>query len=378
MNIGIDLRGILEKNKTGVGEYTLNLIKAVLEQDKTNRYFLFTNSIKKTTKPPFYQNNVFCVHTHYPNKILNLALTLGLIKIENLLPEKINYWFSPNLNFTSLKKSTKHILLLHDLSFEFFPEFYTLKRQLWHRFINPKKLCETADIIITPSVNTKRDLINYYQIPDKKIQVIYPGLSKNFYIDEEELKKQKNFIKKKYGLPDNFILFLAAIEPRKNLLGLIKAYEKLPPTITNKYHLIIAGAKGWKNNSVYKAALHSSLKQNIKFFGYLPDLEKPALYSLADLFVFPSYYEGFGLPIIEAMQMNTPVIASNCSSINEIAKNGVLLVNPNNTNNLSVAIKTILQNPELIINYKKRGKEIASEFNWHEAAALWLRLLESD
>ena len=375
MNIGIDLRGILEKNKTGVAEYTTNLIKAVLEQDKTNRYFLFSNSTKEKIKLPFNQANTTHIHTHYPNKLLNLALFLKLTKIEKLIPEKIDCWFSPNINFISLKKSTHHILMLHDLSYEFFPEFYTFKQRLWHQLINPKKLCQTADKIIVPSQNTKRDIVNYYQIAENKIQVIYPGLSDQFFITGEELAKQKNFIKKKYGLPDNFILFLAAIEPRKNIVGLIKAYEKLPPTLTDKHHLIIAGAKGWKNRLVYEAALRSPLKNKIKFLGYVPDAEKPALYSLSDLFVFPSFYEGFGLPIIEAMQMGTPVIASNRSSLSEVTKDNALLINPNNTTHFSNSLKTLLQDHELQKTYKKRGKEIASEFSWKKAAAEWLSLI---
>ena len=374
MNIGIDLRGILEKNKTGVGEYTLNLLKAILEQDKTNRYFLFSNSSKEKTLPPFSQDNVFHIHTRHPNKLLNLALFFKIIKIENLLPDKIDCWFSPNLNFISLKKTTQHILMVHDLSYEFFPEFYTLKRKLWHKFINPKKLCQTADTIIVPSQNTKRDIRDYYQIPDNKIKVIYPGLSEQFFITDDNLAKEKSLIRKKYGLPDNFILFLAAIEPRKNILGLIKAYEKLPPNLISKYHLLIVGAKGWKNHPIYEAANKSPLKDKIKFLGYVPDIEKPSLYSLSDLFVFPSSYEGFGLPIIEAMQMNVPVITSNRSSTSEISDNGALLINPNNISDISNSIKTILQNQELAKMYKKRGKEIASEFNWNKAATLWLDL----
>ena len=275
MNIGVDLRALLEKNKTGVGEYTFNLLQAVLKIDKTNRYFLFSNSSKNKLLPLFNQKNVIHVHTRYPNKLLNLALYFNLTKINRLLPEKIDCWYSPNLNFISLGKDTKRVLTVHDLSFEFYPEFYTYKQRLWHYFINPKKLCDNADILVVPSENTKRDLIKYYQISTDKIKVVYPSLSPYFYENFSKLEQQKSLAQKKYYLPDNFILFVGSIEPRKNISGLIKAYEKLPAHLTDKYNLIIAGAKGWKNHDVYSLANQSKLKNKIKFLGYIKDEEKP-------------------------------------------------------------------------------------------------------
>lgn len=379
MNIGIDIRPLMVKNKTGIGEYTFELLSALFKEDKNNHYYLFSNSLKNLDKLllNWQQPNVHYVHTNYPNKLLNFALVFGLVDINKLLPEKIDYWYSPNINFLSLDKQTKHILTIHDISFELFPEFYTLKQQAWHKLINPKRQCQQAEIVIVPSDNTKRDLIEYYQLDKNKIKVIYPGTSPKFDLTEEKLELQKNIVQKKYSLPDNFILFLGSIEPRKNILGLIKAFEKLPKNINDKYHLLIAGGSGWKNKLIYDNAVQSKLQNQIKFLGYIADVDKPALFALAKVFIFPSFYEGFGFPVIEAMKMSTPVITSNCSSLPEIANDAAYFINPNNPSDLSAAIKILLENNKLHFEYKKRGLALAPKYTWENSAKKHLAIFNN-
>ncbi|MFA6547838.1 MAG: glycosyltransferase family 1 protein [Candidatus Magasanikbacteria bacterium] len=379
MNIGVDVRSLMTKNKTGIGEYAFGLLNAILKTDTTNNYYLFSNASKKTDRNllAWQQPNTHHIHTNFPNKLLNLALACKLININKLLPEKIDCWYSPNINFLSLNKNIKHILTIHDISFELFPEFYTLKQQLWHKIINPKKQCVRADTIVVPSENTKRDLIEYYQINENKIKVIYPGISPNFDLTDARLKLQKTIVQKKYDLPENFILFLGSIEPRKNLIGLIKAFEKLPKDLSDKFYLIIAGGSGWKNKSIYETAGKSKLRDHIKFLGYIADTDKPALFALSNLFVFPSFYEGFGFPVIEAMKMGTPVITSNRSSMPEITNNATYLINPNNVSNISNAIKSLLKNSKLYEEYLKRGLELASKYTWENSAKEHLAIINS-
>ncbi len=379
MNIGVDIRLLMTKNKTGIGEYTFELLSAIFKEDKYNHYYLFSNSLKNLDKIIFNQQqpNIHYVHTRYPNKLINLAIAFGFININRLLPEKIDQWYSPNINFLSLDKQTKHILTIHDISFEIFQDFYTLKQQIWHKIINPKKQCHQADIIIVPSENTKQDLIQYYQINENKIKVIYPGISTKFDLIEGKLKLQKTIVQKKYDLPENFILFLGSIEPRKNLLGLIKAFEKLPKNLSDKFYLIIAGGSGWKNKLIYENASKSKLHDHIKFLGYIADTDKPALMALANLFVFPSFYEGFGFPIVEAMKMSTPVITSNRASLPEISNNAAYLINPNNPTDLSATIKLLLGNNKLYTEYLKRGLELASKYAWENSAKEHLTIINN-
>ena len=373
MNIGVDIRSLMIKNRTGVGEYNFELLNAVFKLDKNNQYFLFYNSYKNLDKilPKWDQPNVHYAGAQFPNKIFNLAIAGKILRLNRLLPKKIDCWYSPNINFCCLDKNIKHVITIHDLSFEIFPEFYTFKQRLWHWFTKPKKQCQQAETIIVPSENTRRDLVQYYQIDEQKIKVIYPGISEIF--NRPPTGQDKTIVQKKYNLPENFILFLGSIEPRKNILGLISAFEKLPSQLTDKYYLIIAGASGWKNHPIYEKATKSKLKNQIKFLGYISDTDKPNLYALAKLFVFPSFYEGFGFPIIEAMKIGTPVITSNRSSLPEVSRSSAYLIEPNNIGSLILGIKTLLENRPLREKYSERGHQLASTYSWNDHARAWLK-----
>jgi len=369
----------MTKNKTGVGEYTDNLLNAIFLLDKKNNYYLFYNSHKNQEKniPRYPYDNVHYVCLKYSNKLLNLGLFLNLIQIQKLIDVPLDWWYSPNFNFLSLSKNIHRLLTVHDLSFELFPEFYTIKQRLWHWAIRPRRQCQLANVIITPSENTKRDLVDYYKIKPEKIKVIYPGISPDFSLTENKLSELKSLIIKKYNLPENFILFIGSIEPRKNIPTLIKAFEKLPANISNEYSLIIVGATGWKNNDIYKLATKSSISNKIKFLGYIPNNEKPAFYALSQLFVFPSYYEGFGFPIVEAMTMKTPIISSNRSSLSEISNDSVYLINPNRPDELNHAIKKIITENPLKKHLIEKGFLTSQQFSWTKAAAQWLDILEN-
>src|SRR3989338_8960270 len=310
MRIGIDIRPLMSPFRTGVGEYTFELLNAVFEIDKINEYFLFYNSYADVSAhiPKWEQENVHYVVTEWPNKVFNSCVKLfgrpmlDKIIIGNWKLEigNLHTWFSPNLNFTALSPNVKHILTIHDLSFELYPEFYSPKQRLWHKIINPKKQCQRADLILTPSENTKRDVVECYGVNANKVKVVYPGLSS---LDWGEREEKKEKILNKYNLTNNYILFIGTVELRKNLLGLIEAFEQL---YNHKYsifnlHLIITGSEGYGFEKIMARANASPCKDRIHFLGYIPPEEKPALYASADLFIFPSFYEGFGFPVLEAM-----------------------------------------------------------------------------
>ncbi len=385
MNIGIDIRPLMTAPRTGVGEYTFELLDAVFQIDKTNQYFLFYNASRQTARnlPAWNQPNVHYIITHYPNKLFNGAIKLlnrprldKIIAKKANLPDGLDCFYSPNLNFVSLSSKIKHILTIHDLSFEFFPEFFSKKQVLWHGAVNPKQQCRRADIILTPSENTRRDIIDYYKIEEKKIKVIYPGLSPMFSkINNEQLTINKEAVKQKYNLPNHYILFLGTIEPRKNIVGLIEAFEKVYSQLPIPHYLIIAGANGWSNKEIFNRAAYSPVKDHIKFIGYINSEDKPALYSNASLFIYPSFYEGFGFPALEAMAMGVPVITSNRSSLLEVADDAAYLINPLQTNSLIQAILDILNKPELRVRLIKKGHERAQLFSWEKAAKEWLNCI---
>ncbi len=380
MRIGIDIRSLMSPIRSGVGEFTFQLLDALFAAEKQHQYFLFYNSYRDISKnlPAWHQPSVHTISYPWPNKVFNLATKIfERPRIDTLLIKKLNgatldFFFSPNLNFTALSKNTKHILTVHDLSFELYPEFFSLKQRLWHKAIAPRAQCQAAYRILTPSLYTKHDLISKYGISPEKIEVLYPGVTTQNLTQPVDSAS----IAKKYALPKNFILCISTIEPRKNIAGLIKAFELFSPTAP-QYHLVIAGYPGWNNQQTYRAYQSSPLKEKIHFIGSVEAQEKPALYALSRLFVYPSFYEGFGLPVIEAMNCGTPVITSNRSSLPEITDNAAVLTDPNRPGDIAQAISRIISDPRLHQHLSEKSRAQASRFNWRITAQNFLRILES-
>jgi len=369
MNIGVDIRPLMSKVRTGVGEYTYELLNAVFEIDKNNNYFLFYNSYNDVSDciPKWQKDNVKLISTHWPNKLFNgLSLCVEQPKLDKLLGRKIDLFYSPNLNFTAVSKKCKLVLTVHDISFTLFPNFFTLKQRLWHKVIRPKKQFLRANMIIVPSANTKRDLSDYYGVNPEKIKIIYPGLS---------LQKTENDISKKYNLPQKYFLFLGTIEPRKNITGMIDAFEKCYSSLKNPCSLVIAGAGGWKNKEVYQRAAASPIREKIKIIGYIQPEEKYSLYSKAEIFIYPSFYEGFGFPVLEAMSAGVPVITSNRSSLPEIGGQAVYYINPNNPLSIAEGMTRIANNENIGRFFKEKGLIQVEKFKWRNAASEWLNTI---
>ncbi|MFH1225997.1 MAG: glycosyltransferase family 1 protein [bacterium] len=372
MKIGVDIRSLMEQQYSGVAEYTLNLLRALLEIDKKNQYLFFYNSLRKVSLPEFKQKNVKLCGFRYPNKLFNLGLKISdRWQLDKMLGGVDVFWL-PNPQFANLSDKCQKVITFHDLSFERFPEFFSFKRRRWHELVNFKKLARQASRIIAVSESTKRDLMEFYKINPPaggKINVIHSGLNDLF--NQEIISKEK--VKERYNLPDRFILYLSTLEPRKNVIGLIDAFN----LIKSQTKLILAGGEGWLYGDIYRAVANSPKKGYIKFLGYVADEDRPALYSLAELFVFPSFYEGFGFPVLEAMACGTPVITSANSSLPEISGGAAILINPYNVGELASAIDQVLLSDELKNRLKEKGREQARKFRWDETARETLAVFEN-
>jgi glycosyltransferase involved in cell wall biosynthesis len=376
MNIGLDIRNLSDPVRTGVGEYTAELITNILDQDKQNNYFLFYNSLKdlKGELLKYKAENVYYIKTSWPNKLLNASLLfLKKPKLDRLISKNIgtrmdlDVFYSPNLNFTALSADLPFVLTIHDLSFVFLRHFYSTKRQLWHFLINARKQCQRADLILAPSENTKNDIIKLFEIPDFKIKVISPGLSTTF-LKQDTASAQK--IKIKYGLPEKFIFFLGTIEPRKNIDGLVDAflYWQKKNSYAEEYKLVIAGAKGWCCTKILERIEEN---KKIKYVGYVRPEEKRVFYELADVFVYPAFYEGFGFPVLEAMSVGTPVITSARSSLPEVTANASYLVNPHNISEIAKGLQLLTSDHYLRNELIDRGYKQLDKFSWKKAASEW-------
>lgn len=387
MRIGIDIRTLAEDYRTGVGEFTTELLNALFALDTKNEYYLFANGTSITTSsfPAWQRPNVHFVITRYPNKLLNLALlVLRWPKLDTLVARHagvptLDIFYSPTLNFSRVTRKVKHLLLVHDLTFALFPNYYTLRQKLWHTLLGPQSQCTAASVVLTPSHNTATDVADLYKISPKKIGVLSPGLSPIFASFASQPAEQRaraiSLVRQKYQLPDRLVLFVGTIEPRKNLTALIEGFSQASTALPPGTGLVIAGAPGWKNESVYAAAAASPARDKIKFIGYIPAHEKAALFAAADIFVYPSLYEGFGFPVLEALSLGIPVITSNRSSIPEITANSAYLVNPHRPPEIARGLTVLYEQPQLRAALSRAGLERARCYTWEAAAAAWLSRL---
>ncbi|MCK5510635.1 glycosyltransferase family 4 protein [Candidatus Parcubacteria bacterium] len=385
MRIGIDISTLMDEYFSGVSEYSYNLIKKIIEKDKENEYILYFNSFAplRDLKIDISEYpNVRVAQTRYPNKFFKHVMQnlFKYPKIDKILGN-IDLFFSPNLNFYNYTNAAKKIITVHDLSFARYPEFFSLRRNLWHKMINIKKTLQKYDKIVAVSENTKKDLIELFDVPENKIQVIYSGIERDLRkISEQELNliRDNCDFKQKYNLPKKFILYLGTIEPRKNIENTIKAFEifleKNPKAVN--YKLVIAGARGWKNKNIFKTWKNSLQKNNIKFIGYIDKNDKKYLYNMASLFIFPSYYEGFGFPPLEALACGCPIITANNSSLSEIIGDYSTLINPYDISSISKAIESHCLNNINNNIFLEKFTNIKEEYSWDKCAEKYLNFFE--
>ncbi len=228
-----------------------------------------------------------------------------------------------------------------------------------------------ADIIVADSHSTKRDIINYFGIKEEKIKVVYPGVESRFRpIRNVEEYRLKN------NLPSKMILNVGTLEPRKNVVTLIRAFKKLKELGFKNYKLVIAGDKGWLYKQIFDEIKSSDLQKEVLFLGIVGDEDLPMLYNCADIFVYPSLYEGFGLPPLEAMACGIPVITSNTSSLPEVIDNAGIMVDPDDVNSLCEAMYNVLKDKELWHNMSNKGLERSKLFSWKGTAKKILEIYD--
>ncbi len=380
MNIGIDIRVLARGARTGVEEYAINLLAHLLSLENKVNYKLFYNAYQKVKLNYDWLSldNVQLKDFKIPNRLFfALARYFNQPKIDNLL-KGVDVYFNPHFFIAPVSSKCKKIITFHDLSFEHYPEFFSWRKRAWHKFLmNTRQEAEQADKIIAVSESTKQDLINLYGIEKEKIKVIYSGVGKQFKTISSKSDLKNTSLK--YGLPKRFILFFGTIEPRKNIIGLIKAFEILKEghsSIPSELKLVIAGTKGWLYQDIFRTAQESRHRRDIFFTGFIKEQDKPCLYNLAELFVFPSFFEGFGFPPLEAMACGLPTIVSGNSSLPEVVGSGALIIDPFNIDEMAWAMETALINKSLREKLIQKGLKQAKKFSWKKCAQKTLKVLK--
>lgn len=365
MEIAVDLTPI-PKQITGVGEYARCLLKSLTEFDRENHYWLFIKEDQCEQYNPGRENfHIVPQSRILHNRMIRLlweqtALPLHLLRRKIELLHSIHYttpWIAP----------CKRVITFHDMTFYLFPEKHTWIKRLFFQSIIPVSI-KKANHIFADSKNTKADIIKILDISPAKIDVVYLAADSNyrpFNIESLDLN-----LKKKYGIRFPYILYVGTLEPRKNVSRLIQAYHRLSTETSLEHQLVIAGKKGWAYKGIFDmvGSLDQRTQEKIIFTGYVPEDDLPSLYNAADLFVYPSLYEGFGIPPLEAMACGIPVIASNISSIPEVVGDAGILVDPRDTQAIFEAMQEVLKNRELRAELKRKGIQAAKTFSREKMA----------
>jgi len=359
MKIGVDAREIQNGVITGIGRSLANFIKYFSIYEKEHDLFLFSE--KKISLDS--KNKVTQIHlTHCP------VFLWDQVKLPRALKyHKIDMFYSPYYKLPILTEIpiVNQILDLMWLGFPLYKESLGLIGRLYFATFG-KKYAEKSVNIITDSEHAKNDIIRFWGISPKKISVIPLGISDR-YVPVNNLRLL-NEIKKKFDLPEKFILYLGNFKPHKNVGALVKAFKKIE-TRFQKYHLVLAGPLDENGKAIKQMTMDIGLKDKVKFTDTIREQDFPeALLSLADLFVFPTLYEGFGLPPLEAMACGTPVVASNLTSVPEVIGDAGILVNPLDIGELSSAISYLIENTEKRDLYSKKGLKRARRFREKDTA----------
>lgn len=378
MTIAIDIRSLSGGAYTGVGEYTRNLLKHMIPVAPNIQFKLFFNAHSQHPDLSFLDGaqNIQPYFFRYPNKYFSTTTRFFNRPKLDTLVRGCDVFFSPHFISAPVSAGCKKIVTFHDLSFRRYPEFFDARRKLWHFSNNPKKQAQEADRIIAVSESTAWDLTDIYGVDSNRVRVVYSGISEEF--SKEHTREELWHVRAKYNLPDRFILSLSTIEPRKNVLGTVQAFEIFKEALRDSdAKLVIAGRPGWLYKETFKAIAKSKWRDDIQYIDFVEDEDKPALYKLAELFVYPSIYEGFGFPALEAMAAGTPVITSACSSLPEVVEDAALLVDPFNVSDIAWMMEEVIKDKDLASFLREKGLAQAQKFSWQKCAEETLRILIS-
>ena len=382
MKIGVDIR-LIGKKRTGDETVVFNLVKNLAKIDSVNEYFLFTDIADETVLRKIgteidilNKNNFKIVSLPTINRLTWNFWTLPIYLRKN----PVDIYHTQYITPLFVPKSVKKVTIIHDISFNFFPQHIKFSDLFFLKILIPISL-KRADKIVAVSQFTKDEIIKFYKINPEKIECVYNSIGDEFLnppadgeISEEHLKEVKN----KYNLPEKFILYIGTLQPRKNIPQLIEAFGSIKDKLRD-FKLVICGNKKAYNydKKIENAIKINNLGNNVIFPGFIDEKDKKAVYKLAHVFAFPSLYEGFGIPLLEAMSQSVPTLASDIPSLKEIAGEGALYFNVASIDDFSKKLYSISIDSDLREKLAKTGKARVSFFSWENSAQKTLAIYKS-
>lgn len=384
MQIGFDGSRAFVSDRTGTENYSYQLLKHLALIDSENNYIVFLrpgNIVKKEEWPNNFQFTII----NFRFLWTQTGLSLETFK------QPLDLLFVPAHTLPLIRRpSLKTIMVVHDLGAEYLPKTHQLKQRFYLDFIAKFQL-KNATKLIAVSNATKKDLISKANIPENKIEVIYEGIDKDFF-RPCNIDLLSNILNKFDIENQKYFLFVGSIQPRKNLARLIEAFglychsgELATPESSrsrirktyqhhNKLKLVIAGGEGWLSDEIYAQPKQVGIENQVKFLGRISDEDLPGLYQGAIALTFPSLFEGFGLPILEAFACNCPVLTSKISSMPEIAGQAAILVDPYDIKDIAAGLE-LISKPEVRKKLMADGQKQLTNFSWHKCAQETLKLI---
>ena len=361
MRIAFDIRGV-DGHSGGKGIWTANVLKSILNQDRENEYFLFTNSEDETEYRFFPNVNVvrvpgrgFLWHWRFYKKMLENKIDV-LIATESYI---VPFFHDP--------QKLKVALVVHDLVAFKSPAKHQLRARWIERF-TLKGAVKKSKWIFTVSQYTKKDLMQKYPKLhlDEKTKVVYAGVREIFTRKMDANKIVS--VQRRYNLDPDYLMMAGTLEPRKNILGALEAYSLLSPKNQQRFRFVVIGKKGWYYKQIFQKVKDLNLMLRVKFLEYIPDDDLVTLMQGAKIFLFPSFYEGFGLPILEAMQCGVPVLASRVTSIPELGVDAIHYADPADFVDIADGITQLIENEDYRNQLRAKGFEQVKNFSWGKTA----------
>jgi len=368
MRIGIDLSPAVYR-RAGIGRYAHELALALCQSAPQNEYVAIYNRLTSDAEPPEPLNRLPSTVIPWRDKSWRARVLVAQYmrqSQDHLLPD-IDIFHGTDHLLPYLKQ-TATVFTVHDLTYLLTDTHATLN-SLFLKLAMPRFLAET-EAIITPSESTKLDLLRHYHVPSGKVNVIPEGVDPRFFIREPGAVE---WVRRKYHLPKSFLLTVGTIEPRKNHSRLLEARLRLSEFGVDA-PLVIAGKAGWRSAAIFERLSRLEQQHLIQYLGFVDDRDLPALYQAATTFIYPSLYEGFGLPVLEAMASGTPVVTSSTSSLPEVAGEAAILINPCETEQIAQAIRQLLAKPELRNELQHKGLLQARSLTWDKTAVETLKV----
>lgn len=364
-NILIDAISLLS-SMTGLGRYTYEISKELKRGDDFKYSYFYgyysDKLIEISDAPNVKSLKSFIVRNSFLKKIVRKLLFF----ISSFSAKTYDLYWQPNFIPNNGIKARKTVTSVHDFSFILHRDYHPKERVEYFDKYFFKNIYQ-SEIIITGSFYTKNEILQRLDFEDDKVKVIYHGINHDIF-------RVYNDLKLDIKLPKKFILSVGSIEPRKNLLGLLKAYNFLNDDIKSEYKLVLVGFKGWENREIMDIV--NKNKENIYYLGFVSDEELAKVYNLASLFVFASFYEGFGLPPLEAMACKTPVVCSNLTSMPEICLDAAIYCDAYDVSDIARKIELVLKDDDLKKQLIEKGFKRAAEFTWKKSADEHLKVFK--